>query len=349
MNETIQRNTFVGAGFVALDVVHAEDEACIGRFAGGSCGNVGTILSYLGWSTSLLARIGDDAAGDILLNDLDDFGVNLSGVIRERSKRTPVIFERVRVDASEGPRHSFTRKCPSCGSWAASYRPVLKRTVAELYASVPRPTVYYFDRVAPANIELARLAHEDGALVVFEPSSIKDERLFREGLKLCHVFKYSEGRFDDVHDLELFTRVPAVVSTRGDQGLEVSFRRLGAQSHTIEMAAIPTSGVRDEAGSGDWCTAGLVMGLANKEAFPEEILAEREHLLSALRLGQAMAALNCKYIGARGAMYHFSPGEILGIASEATTGSSGLTRRTCAEALTRKPQRRTAGCIQCES
>lgn len=45
------RPTVVGTGLVALDVVFNEkQDEPIGRWAGGTCGNVLSILSWLGWS-----------------------------------------------------------------------------------------------------------------------------------------------------------------------------------------------------------------------------------------------------------------------------------------------------------
>ena len=48
-----------GSGPVTLDVACGESGGP-GFFAGGSCGNVLTILSYPGWDSYPAARLGDD-------------------------------------------------------------------------------------------------------------------------------------------------------------------------------------------------------------------------------------------------------------------------------------------------
>jgi sugar/nucleoside kinase (ribokinase family) len=57
--------------------------------------------------------------------------------------------------------------------------------------------------------------------------------------------------------------------------------------------------VKDAAGSGDWCTSGLLDKLARGLSWAEE--ASAEQLREAVRHGQALAAWNCGFEGARGA------------------------------------------------
>ena len=49
-----------GAGFVALDILLASDhDGTMRRRAGGTCGNVLAILSFLGFDSVAIARLGD--------------------------------------------------------------------------------------------------------------------------------------------------------------------------------------------------------------------------------------------------------------------------------------------------
>src|SRR5262249_7456775 len=59
--------------------------------------------------------------------------------------------------------------------------------------------------------------------------------------------------------------------------------------------------VKDTAGAGDWCTAGLLHQIAQDGAAGLLRLTP-EDLESALRFGQALAAWNCGFVGARGGM-----------------------------------------------
>jgi sugar/nucleoside kinase (ribokinase family) len=79
--------TALGSGFVALDVVDGGQ----GQFAaaGGSCGNVMTMLAWLGWSSAPVARLGADPAGDFVCEDLKSFGVQLRHVSTAPGVQTP--------------------------------------------------------------------------------------------------------------------------------------------------------------------------------------------------------------------------------------------------------------------
>lgn len=302
----------VGAGFVALDVVRSEwrDDSEL-RFAGGSCGNVLTILSFLGWKSSVVARIGQDLAGQELEGDLERWSVDTQMLIREESARTPVMFQRIFNDRDGQRQHSFSRYCSKCGEWAVRYRPVRLRELDAASAEIPSAEVFYFDRVAPGNLELARKAHAAGALVVFEPSGMKDTRLFLECLRLSHIFKYSHTRFDSHNDMLSDAYVPIVIETRGEEGLRVTIHQKGRVELSEDMPALPAPRLTDAAGSGDWCTAGLIHRMVGERITADDLSDASEAIIRALRFAQALSAMNCAFEGARGVMYQMSRNRLM--------------------------------------
>ena len=115
----------IGTGLLAFDIVYtADSEEPIGRWAGGTCGNVLAILSFLGWSTYPVARLADNASATLLCRDLASWGVHLKYITRERHGSTPVIVQRIRQDGRGHGLHYFSFRCPRCGSRLPSYRPV---------------------------------------------------------------------------------------------------------------------------------------------------------------------------------------------------------------------------------
>src|SRR5258706_88505 len=60
--------------------------------------------------------------------------------------------------------------------------------------------------------------------------------------------------------------------------------------------------IKDTAGSGDWTTMGLLSALF-RNGTPNLAAASRQDIAAGIDHGQALAALNCKFEGARGAMY----------------------------------------------
>ena len=150
--------------------------------------------------------------------------------------------------------------------------------------------------MSPAALKLARWARDCGAFIVFEPPTVGDERQFQNAVDICHVLKYSNDRLGHVVDLGAAKAPPIIVETFGADGLRFRWR-----SRWIELPAFNVPRFRDAAGAGDWCTAGLIHLLADKGANALGSM-RKQRILGALRFGQALAAINCGYEGARGAM-----------------------------------------------
>jgi fructokinase len=172
---------------------------------------------------------------------------------------------------------------------------------------LPKPSVFFFDRVSRGALELARASAEHGALVVFEPSGVRDEGLFREAVGLSHVVKYSHERLGHLRQRPRHQHPFLEIETVGSDGLRYRVRgRRKESGQWKEMRAYGLVGLRDTAGAGDWCTAGILHALGpdlrkgGARAFTE---ASNERIEDALRLGQALAAMKCRYEGARGVMY----------------------------------------------
>jgi fructokinase len=303
----------VGTGFIALDVIRSavsDNTTLERRHAGGSCGNVLADLAFLGMHSSAVGRIGNDVAGGELLADLRRCGVDVTLLAVEEGRRTPVVIQETIVDARGGRRHRFSRACPVCGAAMAGYRPVLDSGIQDIATALPEHEVFFFDRVAPGTLTLARRSRELGALVVFEPSGVKDEALFVECLNVSHVFKYSHERLSGLEALVRRARPPLEIQTLGADGLRFRLRGTGGRPDWVSLEALPAPSVRDAAGSGDWCTAGLVLrmaqqGLTSLQRFKQDLV------VAALQFGQALAALNCSYDGARGLMYAVTRGRAL--------------------------------------
>src|SRR6266516_4520033 len=76
--ETIPRPTAIGTGLIALDVVLNERRNERPRlWTGGTCGNVLTIMAFLGWNAVPVSRLGSDAASRLIRRDMRRWGVKL--------------------------------------------------------------------------------------------------------------------------------------------------------------------------------------------------------------------------------------------------------------------------------
>jgi sugar/nucleoside kinase (ribokinase family) len=293
----------VGTGLVALDVViRGKGSNAVRRCVGGTCGNVLTILRYLGWKAVPVARLASDRANAIVEADLNRWHVDTRFLSITPVAPTPIFVERLLHDAEGSPVHRFPRTCPCCGAWLPRYTPVAARSTATVLESVPSPSVFFFDRPSRGAVALATAYVKQGALVVFEPSAGGEPDLFRVALELADVIKYSDERFATLPPHKPRSSRRLEVQTLGAKGLRYRMgggRRLGTWHH---LSSVKTAGVVDTAGAGDWCTAGMLthLGRAGREGFER---VTDDELVTSLRYGQTLAAWNCGFESARGGMY----------------------------------------------
>lgn len=293
-----------GTGLIALDLVISADPAVPPRFhAGGTCGNVLAILSYLGWSAYPIARLGDDVAAGRVRRDLRRWNVSLTFADLEPPADTPVIVERITRNGAGQPVHRFSFTCPACGAWFPGYRPVHATSAAQVSTAVTEPKVFLFDRVSRASLLLAKRCADQGAMVVFEPSGVGDAGLFREAMGLSHVVKYSADRLRDLTEIHGTDGPLLAIETLGAEGLRYRSLIPGHQRRQWQrLTGYDVEHVADTAGAGDWLTAGLVYRLGGRGREGLESTTPLE-LLNAFKFSQAAAAWNCQFEGPRGGMY----------------------------------------------
>jgi sugar/nucleoside kinase (ribokinase family) len=289
----------VGTGFLPLDLVYRDDNPSkLQAYAGGTCGNVLAILAFLGWDVYPVARHNNSPLARIIKDDLKLWGAHLEFIGLDPTALPPVVVQRVFARPRAGKTHSFAWTCPGCGAPLPSFKPVLAKSVLEVADRLPKMKVFFFDRVSRAAINLAEKCVESGGVVVFEPSMIGEPRLFAEALKLSHIFKYSQDRISDVHEVRGSAEPLMEIETLGSAGLR--YRRRGRVWKEVDAFSIRRT--VDTSGAGDWCTAGILHMLC-QDGVQGLHHATDQDTLAAVRLGQAMAAWTCQFEGARGGMY----------------------------------------------
>jgi fructokinase len=142
---------------------------------------------------------------------------------------------------------------------------------------------------------------------MFEPAGIGEQALFREAWSVAHIVKYAHERLAELGEIELpdaiRNKVLLEIETCGADGLRFRSNLPRANSGGwIAVPAFRVSSLKDTAGAGDWCSAGLLDVLARKGFVALKRLSARR-LRYAMEYGQALAAWNCGFQGARGGMY----------------------------------------------
>ena len=304
---TVARPKVFGTGLIALDLVVGPDpETPVRSWAGGTCGNVLSILAYLGWDAYPIARMNDDVASDRVRADMKRWGVRLDWANCAPTTHTPMIVQEIRRKRDGRPGHRFSWSCPHCGTWLPPFKAITVDAVENVKPALAGASVFFLDRLSRGTLALAAEASARGALVVFEPSSKSTDKFMAEALALAHVVKYADHRLAGVGGVMASgSTVLLEVQTLGDQGLRYRHRLRREVSRWMHLEPVPTPLLADTCGAGDWCTAGLIAKAAvgGRKGFRR---AGARGVQAALRYGQALAAWNCGFEGARGGMYAVS-------------------------------------------
>ena len=263
-----------------------ETRATISTQGGGAAANVASWLSVSGTPAYLIARVGDDAAGQTVLAELDKYGVEHSQTIIPDVNTGVVI---VLVDAL-GERTMFPDSGANSGLSLADLPPLDEITAVYLSGY---PLVNPKSREGA--LDILRSVKERGLPVIFDPSTVGvllevGLSQVREWLALVDVVILNE---EEAHFLsgkknpieaaaELLKSTPLVVIKRGGNGALAQARG----SSVVQISAIEAV-VVDTTGAGDAFAAGFILVWANGG-----------ELVDALNNGAALAA---KCVAIRGA------------------------------------------------
>ena len=232
---TIVRPRIFGSGLIALDIVIGPDsESPVGVWTGGTCGNVLSILAYLGWDVYPVARLNDGVASKRVLADMKQWGVHVDWVSCAPTTHTPMIVQEIRRRQNGGTHHRFSWACPHCGKWLPPFRAITVDAAEEVRSALAGTSVFFMDRLSRGILTLAADASSHGGVVVFEPSSKSNDKLMHEALRVSHVVKYADNRLSRIPGvMDSDSAVLLEVQTLGQRGLNYR-HRLGPWHITLD-------------------------------------------------------------------------------------------------------------------
>ena len=170
MKHIVNNSVCVGAGLISLDILLKDDGIRpVSYYVGGTCGNVMMILSYMGWDTYPIARLDNSKYTERLLADMRKYNVNTQYISTENGS-TPVIIQRNIIDKDGHPTHKFECRGGN-GRFYLNFSSLTKRQAENVLNEIDVvPAVFFFDRVSPAIIDMAKAFKNRGSIIYFEPS-----------------------------------------------------------------------------------------------------------------------------------------------------------------------------------
>ena len=289
----------VGTGLLALDLIvqHDPDGQRLSASGGGTCGNVLAILAQLGWEASWLGAMAPSAPARMVLDEMHHGGVQTH--TSPDAVSTPIFAHHIRTSADGRASHWFSDACPVCARRLPRFERPSDTWLRSQSHHVRAADVFFADRLSAGALDLAQLAHERGALVVYEPSSASDAPWVADMIEIADVVKFSSDRASTLRGRSPPNERALWVETRGGDGLRWSLGRVGA--HQAVTPAVRNPQAIDACGAGDWFTSALLFGLARAQKKPADL--SFAQLAALMQQASGVAAWSCGFLGARGGLY----------------------------------------------
>ncbi len=296
------------------------------RVPGGAPANVAAAVAKLGGTASLITKVGQDAFGDFLLEQLEEIGVRTDKIIRTKEANTGLAFVSLREDGERD--FSFYRN-PSAdllledteidGDWFQR-GDILHFGSVDLVESPMKG----------AHVKAIQAAKRQGGMISFDPNvrlPLWDDpehcrKTILEFIPMAHLVKISDDELEFITDIasqeqaiaSLFTGdVKAVVLTKGAKGAD-----LFVQDEVYRSAGYSVA-VEDTTGAGDAFTGGFLYQLLDLDTGQHNLEARlSEHHEQLLAFANASGALATTGKGAISALP--AKDEVLRL-MEKTTGS----------------------------
>lgn len=141
-----------------------EDMASFSKAVGGCPTNIAIGAARLGLKTALITRVGDEAMGRFIREDLVRNGVDVSGVKTDPARLTALVLLGVR-DEHAFPLIFYRSDCADAALEEADVDPVL---IARAGAVLVTGTHFARENTAAAQQKAMRLAKENGAKIILD-------------------------------------------------------------------------------------------------------------------------------------------------------------------------------------
>ena len=292
--------TCLGVGTFPLDNLqekNGKDVKTIYQHVGGTCGNVMSILAWMGWHTLPAARLDNSETGLLIKADLESYGCDTRLVSNTPDGGTTILDIIHKTGRDGKPKTAYMAHSPRGGRFV-NHRFWTQKQAQALFDSLEEmPDVFFFDRCAPGNILLAQLFHERGVLVYYEPNEPVD-RNFLRAVTASDIVKFSNEKHPDVSFTEGFTD-KLFIQTMNEKGLRFKLR--AEDWITIPPEYNPHS--VDGEGAGDWTTSAFINDMGHHHMLTFDRI-HQPNVTHCLEEAQRVASMSVSYLGAKGLIHH---------------------------------------------
>ncbi len=299
----------VAVGECLVDFVSEQraDTLVLEGHPGGAPANVLAMAAKLGCSTQMIAKVGMDAFGSFLIEQLKRAKIGTTGMVQ--AKKEPTTLAIVSLDTTGNRSFRFYRNGMADGQLEFSEidKTLLKTCKLLHFGSVSMTK----EPARSATLKAALRAKEAGALISYDPNLraplwedlARAKKLILEGMRLADVVKLSGEELEFLSSADLKTgmellyqkyKMKLLAITLGPDGCVCRMEQGVFTSATFDVSCVDTTG----AGDAFW---GAVLARILKEPIPlENYSPEQIHTL--LDFANAAGALATTKKGAIPAM-----------------------------------------------
>ena len=282
---------------------------------GNTCGNVMTMLPYLGVKTFPVAKFDMSPQGYQMKRDLKGYGADVRFVTNTLLGATTILrcINKLGKDGKHTMGHKgSTAGRPWNGPSARPARKYLSSRGGEVESLVETmgftPDVFFFDVAQAGHRVLAERLREKGTLVYFECDSdghkIENEKsrraaysAFLRCVEASDVVKMSgehiqDLAFSDAYPDKLF------IQTLGADGLRFKLRG----GKWIKLDPIMNPDFQDYEGAGDWTSSTLIAALCSRNLLKVKDMTE-EAVKELLTMAQTIASYSVGFFASKGLIH----------------------------------------------
>lgn len=235
-------------------------ETVVTECVGNTCGNVATILPYLGVQTYPIGHFDLSEQGLQIKNDLQRYGADIRFVENSENGGTTLLCCTHKRDKATG-EHVTSFRATSPGSRFPKRRFIRVRDEAPVFIEKLDfvPDIFFFDAAEAGLRYIAGELRKRGTLVYFEPESDADKKKFTKAIEVSDIVKFSHEKVSDLSFVEQYPD-KLFIRTMGAEGLEFNLCGQGWG----RVAPVSNDNVVDWEGAGDWTTSQFIACLCER-------------------------------------------------------------------------------------
>ena len=270
-------------------------ETVVTECVGNTCGNVATILPYLGVQTYPIAHFDLSEQGLQIKEDLRRYGADVRFVENSPKGGTTLLRCTHKRDKMTG-EHTISFRATSPGSRFAKRRFIRVRDEAPAFIANLDfvPDVFFFDAAEAGLRYLAGELRKRSTLIYFEPESDKEKNKFLKAVEVSDIVKFSHEKVSDLSFVEQYND-KLFIRTLGSEGLEFNLCGEG----WIKVASVPNDNVADWEGAGDWTTSQFIACLCERDMLTIAQMGI-DSVRKCLEIACKTASCSVSYLGSKG-------------------------------------------------